>query len=427
MSRGQHRVVITGMGIVSAIGRTVEDFRQALLLGRSGIGFLQDPCEACSPVRIGAKIHDFVFASGVQHPLSLRDETIRNAQAITLRSPFAVQCSAASALEAWDSSGLDEKSISPERRGIVVAGNNVSQRYLFTVYEKFRESPEYVLPSYALHYMDTDQVGTLSEIFRIRGEGYTAGGASASGNIGIINGCRLVQSGLVDVCMVVGSPADLSPVELQAFHNMGALGGKRFCSQPEKACRPFDSDHEGFIYGQAGGSLILESLESARKRGVRIWAEIMGTAMTLDGNRSSDPNAWGEARAMEAALSQAQKAATDVDYINAHGTSSPLGDTTELKAIRQVFRDHLSKVWINSTKSLTGHCLSSAGVIEAIATVVQMQGGFIHPNRNLINPIDGGCRFSGATAVQADISLALSNSFGFGGINSSILFGKVSN
>jgi malonyl-ACP decarboxylase len=153
--------------------------------------------------------------------------------------------------------------------------------------------------------MDTDHIGTISEIFNIAGEGFTVGGASASGNIGIIKGFQMIQLGIVDACIVVGALADLTNMELQGFYNIGAMGGKTFHDKPEKACRPFDRDHEGFIYGQASGCLILESFESAQKRNIPLLAEMLGGSIILDSNRLSDPNENGEIKAMESALKQA--------------------------------------------------------------------------------------------------------------------------
>jgi malonyl-ACP decarboxylase len=221
--------------------------------------------------------------------------------------------------------------------------------------------------------------------------------------------------------MVVGSLADLSPMEMQGFVNIGGMGGKAFSDEPARACRPFDSAHEGFIYGQGSGCIILESGECARKRKTSILASMPGGAVVLDGNRLSNPNEDGEVRVMEEALRQAGIGYQELDYINAHGTSTPLGDETEIKAIKRVLKERLTQVWVNSTKSMTGHCLYSAGVIEAIASIIQMREGFVHPNLNLEHPIDSECRFSGAVTVPAEIKTAMSNSFGFGGINTSII------
>ncbi len=325
-------------------------------------------------------------------------------------------------MQAWRSAQLFADRPPAERMGLIVAGQNTTQNYQYDLIPKFKKSPEYLSPRYALEFLETNQVGVLSELLEIRGEGLVVGGASATGNVGIIKGCQLVQFGLADLCLVMGVVADLSPMDIQGFINIGAMGGKKYGDQPEKACRPFDDQHEGFIYGQASACVVIESEESALRRGVPFMAAIMGSALNIDGNSSSDPRLEGEMSAMRSALDRAGLSASDVDYINTHGSSSPLGDQTEAEAISRVFGDHTAGAWLNATKGLTGHCLYSAGLVEAIATVEQMQGGFMHANINLENPIRNDLNFCRGEALSHSIDVAISNSFGFGGINTAIVF-----
>ncbi|SPF40798.1 3-oxoacyl-(acyl-carrier-protein) synthase, KASII [Candidatus Desulfosporosinus infrequens] len=424
----KERVVVTGMGVISSIGKNINEFTASLKVGRSGIGRIYNAFDPPISVSIAAEIQGISFDAyleGCAYSTEIPPGFTNEVKQCARRAPFAVQGSITAAIEAWSHAQLFKNTLAPERVGIIIAGNNLTEHYQYGLYEKFKQTPEYLSPTYALHYLDTDQVGILSQIFKIRGEGFTVGGASASGNIGILKGFQLIQLGLVDVCMVIGSMAHLSPMELQGFYNIGAMGGKRFINEPEKACRPFDREHEGFIYGQASGCLVLESFKSASAREVSKLAEISGGALVLDGNHLSDPNEAGEIRAMETALNQALIDTYDVNYINTHGTSSPKGDEIELKAIRKVFKRKTLDIWINATKALTGHCLYSAGVIEAIATIIQMNEGFVHPNINLDNPIESDFKFSGKELTKASIPIALSNSFGFGGINTSIVLQKV--
>ncbi|MBY9081318.1 polyketide beta-ketoacyl:ACP synthase [Paenibacillus sp. HN-1] len=413
-------VVITGTGIISSIGYNTEEFTDSLKSGRSGIDFLQNPPENVAAVQIGAQIRDFSFDKLIKQ-CAFSTELANRARLCARRSPFSVQCSVLAALEAWEKARLDTHPVADERKGVVISGSNLSQNYLYSLHNKFEKAPEYMTPSYALHFMDTDHVGTISDIFQIKGEGFTVGGASASGNVAIIKAMQLIQQGLVDVCIVMGTLADFSPMEFMSFSNLGAIGGKSFGSEPDKACRPFDQKHEGFIYGQAAACLVLESSQSAEKRGVQPLAELLSGVLVLDGNRLSDPNEDGEVRSMELALHQAGVSPNDIDYINAHGTSTPSGDLTEIKAIKRLFKERLGEIWINSTKSLSGHCLYSAGIVEALSTIIQMKEGFVHPNLNLEDPIDQECRFSRGMSVEARIRTSLSNSFGFGGINTSIV------
>ena len=419
-------IAVTGMGIISSIGKSVREFSESLRHGRCGIRRLKTKIEPCIPVNIGAQITGFSWEALLRRyeGAGLPGDFIPKAIRCTYDAPFGVQISVLTTLEAWLQAQLFKKPVDSHRLGIVVAGSNLSQNYSYDLFSKFRQTPQYLNPKYAIHHMDTDHVGTLSEIFQVQGEGFTVGGAAASGNAAIIKGCQMIYLGIVDACIVVGAMTELSPMELQGYHNVGALGGKRFIDQPEKACRPFDKDHEGFIYGQAAGCLVLESLHSAGKRGIPLLAEIVGTSLLLDGNRLPNPDIEGEARAMELALNQANIQPGHVHYLNAHGTSSPLGDEIEIKAIKQVFQKNISNLWINSTKGLTGHCLSAAAVIEGIAAIIQMQERFIHPNLNLECPIDNECRFSPGQSIDAPLHITMNNSFGFGGINTSVILKK---
>lgn len=408
-------VLVTGVGVLTSTGRGIEAFSNALRHGRIGI-----TNSAEDELGVAGRMQGFNFEvslSGLSLPESIKTRALRAGR----RAPLSAQASLITALEAWHQAFGDVEVYPPEKINLLVAGNNINQAYQRGVMMKFQEDPEYVPASYALHFMDIDQIGLLSEVLGIRGEGFTVGGGSASGNMGILQAYRQIKYGLCQACVVVGAMADLSPVELRAFQHAGALGGKRFAAQPEKACRPFDADRDGFIYGQGSACMILESSNHAQERGVPIWGQIGGGAACLDGNRSSNPSAAGEVRVMKQALEEAGHAVEEVQYVNAHATSSLLGDEVEVKAIKEVFGSHLEKVSINATKGLIGHCLYAAGVIEAVATLIQMKHGFLHPNVNLENPIDNECRFIGLTAEAKRTELALNNSYAFGGINTSIV------
>ncbi|NOZ52782.1 MAG: beta-ketoacyl-ACP synthase [Gammaproteobacteria bacterium] len=416
-----NEVAIIGMGIVCSIGDTVQDFKQSLKKGVSGITRLADRKGPKLSVDIGAEIEKFSFLDQFHHYSDLPVEVLKKAKQCAQRSPFSVQASVLPALEAWQDSGMFASEYNPERLGVVVAGESTTQNYRYGLQADFENAPEYLSPRYALQYLDSNQVGVLSEILTIKGEGFVVGGASASGNVGIIKAVQLIQLGIVDTCLVTGVVADLSPIELQGFVNIGAMVRENSFQTPSKASRPFDRQHAGFVYGQASACVVLQSCGVAIQRGSVVQAKILGAAMNLDGVSTTEPSITGEAGAMNMALHRAGISASEINYLNAHGSSSPLGDVIEAKSIKQVFKDHVSTLWVNSTKGLTGHCLYSAGVVELIASVLQMEGEFIHPNKNLESPIDDDLRFSGATFEKEKIKFAMSNSFGFGGINSSIV------
>lgn len=424
MRYSEKRIAVTGTGIISAIGKNTAEFCEAIRAGKSGIGRI--PVEAGDdfPIKIGAWIKEFSFERMLAEHQDLVPEIADKIKRCARRAAFPVQCNVLAAFEAWKSAELLDKRLVAERIGLIVAGSNLGLNAAYKHNLKFQSAPEYISPNYAMNFMDTDHVGVISEIFGIKGEGFTLGDASASGNAGIIKGFQMIKSGVADACLVVGSLTDLSPVEFMGLRNAGAIGGINERENPETACCPFDERHEGFIYGQASACLLLESYESAGKRDVPVLAEIIGGSIMLDGSRMSSPSEAGEANVMRSAMKQAGIRPEQVDYINTHGTSTPLGDHTEIMAIKDVFCEHLPNMWVNSTKGMTGHCLFASGVAEAIATVIQMREDFVHPNRNLLQPIDRECRFVGSIAEQADICIALSNGFGFGGINTCIVIKK---
>jgi malonyl-ACP decarboxylase len=417
-----NRVLVTGLGVVSSIGLGPEAFCAALKAGKSGIRSIsQQDSEHGLRINIAALLNDFDFNREIEALDGLPQELLERAMVVARRAPLSIQASTLSALQAWKQAGLMTRPADPLRTGVIVGGHNISQRYAYEMHEAHGENLDYIPPNYGLQFMDSTQVGVLSELFQIRGEGFTVGGASASGNVGLVQGCRMIQWGVVDVCLVVGALSDVSPMELKAWDNMGAMGGKMI-QCPESACRPFDQQHDGFIYGQGCGCLILESEASARSRSAQPLAEIAGAAMCLDGNRLSNPSREGEARVMAQALTRACMLPSDVQYLNTHGTASVLGDDIELAAIADVFSESVSQLWINSTKSLIGHCIYAAGAIEAVATIMQLNHGFVHPNPNLDNPIGDGLRFVGKESQLVEFDIAQSNSFGFGGFNTSIVF-----
>lgn len=419
---GRDAVCVTGAGIVCSVGADVASFARALRERRSGIGFATGVGQGEPP--FAAEIRGFELARALSCLEALPEALRTSASRAAGRSSFGVRVATVAALEAWTSARLHEQAIDGERIGLVVCGNNVSGRQAQELQVKYQDWPRYVPPRFALQYQDTDHVGTLSQALGIRGEGFTVGGASASGNVGIIQASRLIETGEVDACVVVGALADLSRLERQSFFNLGAMAGRTFAREPQAACRPFDQAHEGFVPGQAAACLVLEAQRSAEARGVRLLARLIGYACKLDGNSQADPSEEGEARVMAEAIARAGLEPAQIGYVNAHGSSSPLGDETEVRALRRVFGRSFGVPFVNATKGWVGHCLSAAGVVEAIAVIVQLQGGFVHPNANLERPIDPECRFAGVEPQAAAFDYALSNSFGFGGFNSSVLLAR---
>ena len=412
---------MTGAGVLCATAPDTDAFAGALRAGTSGIGLrtVGGEYQELRP-RLCADLTGFDLRTAVAaRPEGLRRSALR----IAGRSPLSVQASVTVALEAWERAGLHTSPAPGERTGLVVAGHNLGGRYAEEVRHRYAGSPVHLPARYPLQFMDTDHVGTVSQLLGITGEGYTVGGASASGNVAVINAARLVASGDVDVCLVLGALTDLSDMERQAFYNLGAMAGGRGTA-PQESSRPFDADREGFVPGQGAACLVLESAASATRRGAGVWARLAGYALRLDGNGLADPSLAGEAEVMARAIRHAGLEPDGIDYVNAHGTGSPLGDEVELAALRTVFGESAGRPWVNSTKGLVGHCLCAAGVVEAVATLLQMRDGFVHANANLRRPLGAGGQLVGGRSRPAAIEHAVSNGFGFGGFNTSVVFGR---
>jgi len=400
-------IEITGMGIVTSIGQGVATFKEALLSGVSQFGYLKQPGRESVKPFIGAEIPDIDAKTLFPEYSGLLRTATKTAQVAIV-----------AVAEAWQDARLTSSKVNSERVGLVIGGSNLQQRYQQQTWQRYHSRQEFIRPTYGLTFWDTDILGLISQCFQIQGEGYSVGGASASGAVAIIHAARQVLMGNSDICIALGTLSDLSGYECQALMNLGAMGSERFADRPDLACRPFDRDHDGFIYGEGCGALVLERTDRAQQRGAKSHGQLKGWGLALDGNRSPEPSQKGEERAINTALAMADLQPESIDYVNTHGTGSPLGDKTEVAALKSA---GLHRCLLNSTKSLTGHCLTAAGVVEAIATILQMKFGFCHPTKNLVNPIDPSRNWVKENYVQAEIKYAISNSFGFGGINTALL------
>lgn len=417
-------IVITGMGTVNSIGYNIKEFTESLRNGKAGFKNITDHTYDISKATVYAPIEWEGFSSFKSCVESFTESLnkVEKAKKILRRCNNNMQWAGVAALEAWEQALLGDNS-NESSISIIVSGSNLNQNMQYSLTSDFIKAPEYINPRYALNFMDTDFVGTLSEIFEINGEGFSIGGASASGNVAVIKAMQQIRYGISDVCIVIGGPTVLSPMEMQAFINIGAMDSNVY-ENTDLVCRPFDEQHKGFVYGQAAGCIIVESKEHAEKRNAKILAELLGGNIVLDGNRLTDPNTNGEIKAMRNAVNDAGLNLNKIEYINTHGTASKLGDETELNAIKSLFSEHSNKIYLNSTKGYTGHCLFSAGVIELIATVIQMENRFIHANKGLVSPITSDLNLPANTVENVSINYALNNSFGFGGINTCVVVGK---
>lgn len=402
-------IVVSGIGVTSAIGQGRHAFIDSLLAGRHRFDVMRRPGRQL-PGNSGEGCNEFIGAEiGELHmPAVVPASVLRNAS-------WPAQVALATIAEAWDDAGLDE--VDPVRIGLIVGGSNVQQRDTVLAQEQYRDRIEYLRPTYGITFMDSDLCGLCTEVFGIRGPAFTAGAASASGQLATIQAIEAVRGGQVDVCIALGSLMDLSYFECQGLRSLGAMGSDHFAKQPALACRPFDTDHDGFIYGEACGAVVIEREGRVRSGGRTPYAAVLGWSMASDGNRNPNPSVDGEMAVIRQALSKAEVRAGMIDYVNPHGTASRIGDETELDALR---RSGLSEAYVNTTKSIVGHGLSAAGIVELIAIMLQMEAGRLHPSRNLDRPLDANFRWVGSMSVEHRINCALNMSMGFGGVNTAL-------
>lgn len=396
-------IIATAVGVTSAIGQGKEAFLSALLAGNHAFGVMR---------RLGRQNKSSAFLGAeiatLAQPLQLPSSVTRTAS-------FSAQAALATLHEAWHEAGLDD--VDPERIGLIVGGSNFQQREIALMHESYANRAEFLSPTYGLTFADTDLCGLCTSLFAIRGLACTVGGASASGQLAIVEAAHAVLARRVDVCIALGALMDLSHWECQGLRALGAMGSDRHAGAPERACRPFDRDRDGFIFGESCGAVVLERDGARGGRSPTPYARLLGYALVLDGSRGPAPSLEGEKRAIELALKSADRQPSQVDYVNPHGTSSQLGDDIELEAIRAC---GLSHARLNATKSLIGHGLSAAGTVEAIATLLQMRAGRLHPTRNLENPIEPSLNWVREEAVPHSIRTALTLSIGSGGINTAL-------
>jgi 3-oxoacyl-(acyl-carrier-protein) synthase len=420
----ENRVVVTGMGIVTPLGANVGDYFAALVAGRSGVTRWKTTHPECYS-QIGGDLSGFDFDAHLATLSGVSAELGKSARKLLRATPLSGRVTAGAALQAFADAGLDAATLDPARFGHVLAGHNLNTKYIYDNVLAYQDEPDFIDPLFGLMCLDTDVLSVISELLNVQGASYTVGNACASGNIAVLGGLDLLRAGRADCVVVTGAALDLDPVTLHGWALMDALSFQSFNDEPERASRPFDARREGFVPSQGAGALILETLAHARARGATIHAEILGASSFSDASRLPKAHVGGQIRAIMGALNDAQIAPAAVDYVNAHATSTPLGDAVEVEAIKGVLGDHAAKIPVNATKSMLGHCLTSAGVVELIATILQMQNGVVHPTINQDEPDPNlDLDFVPNTAREHSIQVAISNSFGFGGLNSCVVVGQ---
>jgi len=407
----KRRVVITGLGAVTPLATGVEESWQRLCQGKSGVARITKFDTSDFKVQIAAELKDF-------HPEDFLDK-----KKIRRTDPF-IQYALVAARMAIDDAGLIINVNNASRIGVVLGscagGMNMYAKNLFTLRDA---GPEKVSPFFIPGFLANMASGEVSMAFGARGPSKCVVTACATGNNCIGDAFRLIQYDEADAMIAGGSDAYILPIAVAGFDKMRTLSRRN--NEPEKASRPFEKDRDGFVIGEGAGIVILEEMESAVRRGAKIYAELIGYGSNIDSFHITEPNWENQARCLKLALSDAGISPTDVDYINAHGTATILNDLSETKAIKAAFGERSRKVPVSSNKSMFGHLLGAAGSVEAIFTILTIRDGIIPPTINYDTP-DPECDLDYVPnmARKTEVNMALSNSFGFGGVNATLAFTK---
>ncbi len=407
------RIVVTGMGLVSCFGSDVDTFYNSLLEGKSGVRPLDAfPCEEMT-TRFAADIKDFDPSPYIEK------------KQIRRLDPYALYAIVAGrrALEDANLVGENLDKLNKSKCGVIIGSGMGGMQVFYDGSETLLTKGYQRITPFFVPYIITNIGGALlAKDVGFMGPNYSISTACATGNYSIINAANHIRMGHADVMVCGGSENALIKLGVAAFIACKALSKKN--DEPEKASRPWDTDRDGFVMGTGAGVLVLESLDHALERGAAIYAEYLGGGISCDAHHITDPRAdgLGVALCIENAIEDAGIQKEDINYINAHATSTPAGDMAEYNAVKKVFGD-TSSIKMNATKSMTGHCLGAAGGIEAIVSIKAIETGKLHPTINLDNPEPAlDMDVVPNVAIEHDVKAALSNSFGFGGHNASIIF-----
>ena len=411
------RVVITGIGTINPLGHNVEEYFSALEAGVSGVDFIKGFDASANKTKFAAEIKNYNAEDFFER---------KEARKLDAFTQFAL----ISADEAVKDARLEEAELDKNRVGVIwgagIGGINAIYEEITTFCKSESGVPRFS-PFLILKMLPNMAAGHISLKYGYKGPGFSTVSACSSSTHSIVSAVDQIRLGRADVMITGGSEGAVSVVGIGSFNSMMALSTRN--DDPKTASRPYDKDRDGFVMGEGGGALVIEELEHALARGAKIYAEIVGCGVSSDAYHVTAPEPEGEGAryCMEMALEDAGIAPEAVDYINTHGTSTPLGDLAELKGIQKVFGEHIYKMNISSTKSMTGHLLGAAGAIEVLAALMTITKGIIPPTINIqeLDPaIDPRINLTVGVAQKREVEYALSNTFGFGGQNSTVILKK---
>ena len=412
LNGSKRRVVVTGLGVVSPVGIGVQTAWANIVAGKSGITRITkfDPSNFSS--QIAGEVKDFDVSQFLPAKEARRMDTF-------------IQYGLAAAIEAVKDSGIEATEENAERIGVSIGSGIGGLRLIEETNDTYDEGgPRKISPFFIPGSIINMISGNLSIMFGFKGPNVSIVTACTTGTHSIGDAARMIEYGDADVMVAGGAEAAITELAVGGFAASRALSGRN--DDPATASRPWDKDRDGFVIGEGAGVMVLEEYESAKKRGAKIYAELSGYGMSADAYHMTAPNMDGPRRSMRNAMNNAGVNPDEIQFVNAHGTSTPLGDANETNAIKAAFGDHSSKIVVNSTKSMTGHLLGGAGGLESVFTVLSIHHQISPPTINIFNQ-DPECDLDYCANVARDmkIDVALKNNFGFGGTNSSTLFKKV--
>ncbi len=408
------RVVITGMGTINSVGHNVEEMWNNLLAGKSGIDLIKN-------FEITEE-----YASRIAGEIKNYDPNEYFEKKRIKKLDHYTQYALIAAKEAFEDSGLNDVEFDHNRAGVIVSsGIGGMLTFETEAYKMERKGPKRISPFFIPKMISNMASAEIAIQYKLGALNFNISSACASANHSIGTAFRSIQYGDADIMVTGGAEGSVTPLAVAGFCSMRALSTRN--DEPQRACRPFDKERDGFIMAEGGGVVVLEEMEHAVKRGAKIYAEVVGYGATCDAFHITAPaeNGEGGARAMQLAIDDAEIKPDQIEYINAHGTSTPLNDPNETAAIKTVFGNHAKKLKISSTKSMTGHTLGAAAGIEAIVCCKSITTGKLHPTVNYENP-DPACDldYIPNESINMEVNYALSNSLGFGGHNGVVIFKK---
>ncbi|HOL57488.1 MAG TPA: beta-ketoacyl-[acyl-carrier-protein] synthase family protein [Spirochaetota bacterium] len=420
------RIVITGMGVITTIGDNLSDFYQNLINGKSGITKIKSIDSSKIACKIAGDLSDYDFNSKINYlKENIPEDYFKRLKKIFKTAPFSTKITLLTAIDAYLNSGLFNFMPDKERISCFIGGHNLYDNYIAKNIRQFDIEPDYIDPLCGLVSFDADTVTSIAEVLQIYGHICTIGGFCASSGLALKFAYDEILLDNSDIVIVGGGSLDYSNIGFQALSMLEAISYKSFNDNPEKASRPFDRDREGFVFSHGSGVIVLESLEHALKRNANIYAEILAIDFNNDASHLPTPSVIGQTNIMNKVIKKSGIKKEDINYINAHATSTPLGDLIEIESIKKVFGEHAYKLKINATKSMIGHIGWTSNTIELIATILQMYNNKLHPTINIEN-LDERIDLDVCAnkSIDYNINYFMKNSFGMGGINCSLIGGK---